>query len=153
VSEEPGGGLREAARVLLLDRAGRILLLQGLDPDVADSGTWWFTPGGGLEGTETATEAARREVREETGAVLTDLEGPVWERTSEFDFGGTRYHQHEVYFVARVEPFTLASDARTDLEVRALTDARWWSLAELLATSETVYPENLADLLRVALSG
>ena len=146
-------GVREAARVLLLDPAGRILLLQGLDPDDPHARTWWFTPGGGLEGDESPADAARREVHEETGAALGALEGPVWERTSKFDFGGTHYHQHEVYFVARVEPFALAPGARTALEVRALTDARWWSLEELEATAETVYPENLTDLLRTALSG
>jgi hypothetical protein len=29
-----------------------------------------------------------------------------------------------------------------------IDDHRWWSVAELDATAETVYPENLADLLR-----
>src|SRR4051812_26312689 len=134
-------GMREAARVLLIDPDGRILLLQGLDPDDPESGTWWFTPGGGLEGDELPADAARREVREETGAVLDGLVGPVWERTSTFDFSGIHYHQHERYFVARVEPFALSPAARTALEIRALTDARWWTLAELEATTETIYPE------------
>jgi 8-oxo-dGTP pyrophosphatase MutT (NUDIX family) len=146
-------GMREAARVLLLDPAGRILLLRGADPTDAGAGSWWFTPGGGLEGAEAPEEAARREVREETGAVLGDLAGPVWERTSAFDFAGTHYHQHERYFVARVEPFEVSPDARTELEVRALTGARWWSLGELEATAETVFPENLAALLRAVLTG
>jgi 8-oxo-dGTP pyrophosphatase MutT (NUDIX family) len=146
-------GMREAARVLLIDPDGRILLLQGLDPDDPGSGTWWFTPGGGLEGDESPADAARREVREETGAVLHELAGPVWERTTTFDFGGTHYRQHELYFVARVEPFALSPGARTALEVRALTDARWWTLAELEGTTDTVYPENLPDLLRSAQPG
>ena len=139
--------------MLLLDPDGRVLLLQGLDPDEPEAGSWWFTPGGGLEGDESPADAARREVREETGATLGELAGPVWERTSSFDFAGVHYDQHELYFVARVEPFALAPEARTALEVRALADARWWPLAELEATAETVYPENLADLLRAALDG
>ena len=144
-------GMREAARVLLVDAAGRVLLLEGLDPDDPYPRTWWFTPGGGIEGDESAAEAARREVREEVGADLTELEGPIWERTSTFDFGGTHYHQHEVYFVARVAPFEVSVADRTELEARALTGLRWWTLAELEATAETVYPENLTDLLRSAL--
>jgi 8-oxo-dGTP pyrophosphatase MutT (NUDIX family) len=144
-------GMREAARVLLIDADGRILLLEGLDPDDPHPRTWWFTPGGGIEGDETPAQAARREVREEVGAHLHELEGPVWERTSKFDFGGTHYHQHELYFVARIQPFAVSVADRTDLEARALTGLRWWTLAELEATAETVYPENLADLLRAAL--
>jgi 8-oxo-dGTP pyrophosphatase MutT (NUDIX family) len=153
VADHVTEGTREAARVLLLDPGGRILLLRGADPTDASAGSWWFTPGGGLEGAEAPEDAARREVREETGAILGELGGPVWERTSAFDFAGTHYHQHELYFVARVEPFEVSPDARTELEVRALTGARWWSLPELETTAETVFPENLADLLRRALGG
>lgn len=144
--------IREAARVLVLDPTGRVLLLEGLDPDDPAAGRWWLTPGGGVEGDETPADAARREVREETGAALGELDGPVSERFAEFDFGGTHYRQHEVYFVARAAPFVPSTDGRTDLETRALTDARWWSIEELEATAETVYPENLADLLRTLLT-
>lgn len=37
----------------------------------------WFLPGGGVQANETAKEAALREAREETGAVVDDL-GAVW---------------------------------------------------------------------------
>ena len=145
-------GWREAARVLLVDPAGRVLLLRGFDPMDPDAGDWWFTPGGGLEDGEAADSAARREVREETGAVLDGLEGPVWERRTEFVFEGERIRQHEVYFVARSAQFEVSPEARTEQEVRSLLEARWWSLDELRATTETVHPEHLADLLRTALS-
>ena len=40
-----------------------------------------------------------------------------------------------------------------DAEERLSIDAhRWWSVAELDATDETVYPEELADLLRRCLA-
>ncbi|WP_437584577.1 NUDIX hydrolase [Paramicrobacterium sp. CJ85] len=138
---------REAARVLLLDSTGRVLLLRGTDPEAPDAGSWWFTPGGGLEAGETAIEAAARELREETGLDATDLAGPVHERVASFRYVGVDYAQHEVFFIAHAEPFTVRDDARTLLEHRVLSDARWWSADELRSTAERVYPEYLADLL------
>ena len=57
---------RRAARVLLVDAAGRALLLHGGDP-VRPEQRWWFTPGGGLQAGETPAEGAARELLEETG--------------------------------------------------------------------------------------
>ena len=93
---------REAARVLLLDGADRVLLFHGCDPARPEAGWWWFTPGGGAEGGETPGADGRRELWEETGCGWRDLEGPVAERTAEFDFDGVAYRQHEHYFVARL---------------------------------------------------
>jgi len=48
---------RYAARVLLLDEAGRVLLFRGGDPHRPEAGTWWFTPCGGLDAGETVEDA------------------------------------------------------------------------------------------------
>ena len=68
---------RLAARVVLIDPAGRTLLFRGRDPGRPEAGTWWFPPGGEIEDGETPAEAARREVREETGVLLEDVGEPV----------------------------------------------------------------------------
>ena len=39
---------REAARVLLFDDTGRVLLAMGHDEDQPER-SWWFTIGGGIE--------------------------------------------------------------------------------------------------------
>ncbi|MBS4876204.1 MAG: NUDIX domain-containing protein, partial [Actinomyces sp.] len=56
---------REAARVLLFDDRGRVLLAKGHDEDQPER-FWWFTIGGGIEEGEDPRGAAVREVFEET---------------------------------------------------------------------------------------
>ena len=48
--------MRNAARVLLIDPGGRLLLVHGGDPADPSAGSWWFTPGGGMEPGESAEE-------------------------------------------------------------------------------------------------
>lgn len=149
----PRPELRNAARVLLLDPAGRVLLVQAGDLDDLAAGMWWFTPGGGVEPGEDARAAAIREAFEETGVRLAAeaVAGPVARRSSVFPFDGRLIEQREQFFVARVPAFAPTTAGWTDVERRTLTALRWWSLDALRTTLETVYPSNLADLVADAL--
>jgi 8-oxo-dGTP pyrophosphatase MutT (NUDIX family) len=138
---------RTAARVVLLDNAGRTLLFHGADPDRPELGTWWFTPGGGLDPGEDLETAARREVLEETGFGVAELGPPVLQRVAEFTFEGQRYVQDETFFLVRVPTFDVDDSRWTDIERRSVLDYRWWTVEELLTTSQTVYPAELHTLL------
>jgi 8-oxo-dGTP pyrophosphatase MutT (NUDIX family) len=145
---------RRAARVVLV-ADGRVLLQHGFDPGRPEDGTWWLTPGGGLNDGESIEDAALREVFEETGLPLSPEQlGPVIAtRVCIFPFEGRRYHQSESFFAVNVEPFTPQHHGWDEVEQRALLDHRWWSFDELRATDEAVYPRELADLVEAILEG
>ena len=146
---------RVAARVLLLDAQQRVLLFRGVDPDSPERGTWWLTPGGGLDPGETAAQGAARELFEETGLRLDPaaLGEPVHERVAEFVFDGQAYRQSEQFFLARVDAHDVDTAGFTPLEVEAMLEHRWWTAEELRTTDAVVYPQALAQVLARAAGG
>ncbi|WP_406455327.1 NUDIX hydrolase [Streptomyces sp. NBC_00876] len=142
--------VRKVARLVLLDPDDRILLMHGFEPEDPAS-TWWFTPGGGLEGDETREQAALRELAEETGITEVELGPLLWQRMCSFPFDGRRWEQDEWYFLARTARTTTDTSGQTGLERRSVSGLRWWTSAELSVARETVYPTRLAGLLRTLL--
>ncbi|MFE2693711.1 NUDIX hydrolase [Streptomyces mirabilis] len=140
--------LREAARVIALDNDQRVLLLR-----YDENGGFWATPGGSLEDGEDHATAALRELHEELGAdeKAVDLGVQLAERSKDHLVGGHEVRQVERYFLAHIAPadVDLAQATQPD-NIRA---HRWWTLAELRATSETVYPLGLADLIAAVADG
>lgn len=142
---------RVAARVLLLDGAGRVLLFEGRDlSDPTDTVRYWFTPGGAVEDGESLIQAARRELAEETGHTGLDIRGPFDRREVDFVDHGRPCHQVEHVFAARVDDTRLDTGAWTDLERRATTAWRWWSVDELDGAGVVYFPQNLAELVALA---
>ncbi|MFY1619825.1 NUDIX hydrolase [Micromonospora sp. WMMD736] len=139
---------RRAARVLLVDAAGRILLFHGFDPARPEH-HYWFTPGGGLDGGESPASGAVRELAEETGLRVdpAELGEPVWSDATEFPFDGDWYRQEQDFFLLRVPSWQVDTVGFTDVEQRSIADHRWWRPAELAASGERYYPPELPDLL------
>jgi 8-oxo-dGTP pyrophosphatase MutT (NUDIX family) len=152
VSDEPtvssGRRDRRAARVLLVDDEGALLLLRGCDPARPEAGTWWFTPGGGIDAGETAEAAARREVLEETGFGIGSVGPVVYERVAKFWFEGVDYRQSEQFFAVRCARFAIDDAGWSEVERRSLLGHRWWTHDELATTDATLHPPELARILR-----
>jgi 8-oxo-dGTP pyrophosphatase MutT (NUDIX family) len=139
---------RRAARVLVVDAAGRVLMLHGIDP--ADpSDRYWITVGGGLEDGESYVEGAVRELAEEIGLrVPADRLGePVWHEVVEFPFNGQNFRQEQVFFLLRVSSWRVDPSGFDEIERAAIDGYRWLAPADLAGTSDPYYPAVLPDLL------
>ena len=138
--------VRATARVIVLDDRDRMLLMRGHDPAKPERGAWWFTVGGGIDPGETPEQAARRELREETGLVIDELGPVVHQDHVEFELDGIQFEQSQVFFRIRTPGFEPDPAGWDDFEVRTISGFRWWTAEELRATSDELHPAVLPEL-------
>lgn len=150
---------RKTVRLLLLDPADRLLLIRMHDPDVGDAAgrvlrdAYWVTIGGESEHGEDIAATARREVLEETGLTNVLLGPPVWTTEHVLCVHGKNRLMQETFLLARTGATSLNRDGWTELERQVIRDMRWWSLAELQATTETIFPTSLVHHLPGLIAG
>jgi 8-oxo-dGTP pyrophosphatase MutT (NUDIX family) len=146
---------RRSARVLVLDAADRLLLIRSaLVPGKPEHGYAWFTPGGEVEASEDLASAAARELREETGlhAMPGDLMLVAY-TTGQADLGWASGLIRDDFFLLRVVAHQVDPAGMTAFERTHYHGHRWWTQAELAASSETIHPNNLAGLAAELIAG
>jgi 8-oxo-dGTP pyrophosphatase MutT (NUDIX family) len=139
--------LRRAGRVIVLDPEGRVLLFRY--DEGPPNGRHWCTPGGGLDDGEDYPAGARRELAEETGWTDVRIGAEVFEQVRIMEYADAIVRQHERFFLARVQAGRRGLGEVADMHVSdGIAAWHWWTLAELDATDETIWPPDLADLIR-----
>lgn len=135
---------RPAARLLLIDPEDRLLLFRFAADDRAP---FWCTAGGAVDPGESYEQAARRELREETGFDL-DPGAQVAQRVVDFtSLEGQDVTGDERYFLIRTPHAEIATHGHTELERRVMQSWRWFTRAELLAWPERIFPEDVVEML------
>lgn len=145
---------RQAARVVALDRQGRIFLINASDPGDPSKPPWWELPGGGIDGWESSERTVTRELWEEAGIEGAHVGPVIWTQHVTFTFAGYYFDQDEVIHVAWCEDTTSRGPGHLELfEAMAFRGSRWWTLEELQASEDPTLPPRLRELLPPIIAG
>ena len=147
-------------RIILINPQNKILLLQAHHepaPNLDDryKEPYWFTPGGRYEDGESELEAAKRELYEETGLQNDDVTfGPVvWTGEIDLVIYDQPTHLKNKFIVAHTTKSEITFENFTEEEKTVIKNHRWFSLDDILTSSETIYPEILHEILPPILAG
>ncbi len=139
---------RPSSRLIVLNPDNCVLLFHFVFNEGALVGqSFWATPGGALDHGESYKDAARRELVEETG-IVAEIGEEITQREAVFlTPDGEQVTADERYFLVHVANDAINEDGQEPLEANFMKEYRWWPLTELQGTLETVYPEDIVQLV------
>jgi len=144
---------RPTVRVILLSPARRLLLLHFVDNITAGPRSFWATVGGEIEEAENLATAAVREIAEETGMIDVTLGPMIWRHDHVLTVAGEPLLFRERYVLAYATHEDISTAGFTAIEREVVHDMRWWSLDEIAATHEPIFPVGIAALLPDIIAG
>lgn len=146
--------IRKCARAIVVNDLNEVLMIKHKDtipanpltPDILE---YWVPPGGGVDEHESFVEAAIRELSEETGIELQNMQSLILERSVDLHYRNELVTQREQFFLSRISgtpaiPFFDSNEG--------IVDARWWPLEEIKKSEEIFFPAGLYTLLKNVLT-
>ncbi|WHH57118.1 NUDIX hydrolase [Petroclostridium sp. X23] len=137
---------RVRAAAIILNDNKELLMVHHRHPKTGEE--WLTLPGGGLEGSESATEAIIREVKEECRIDCTP-EKLVYVR--EFLDFESQVHHVELFFTAHVENFEIQKGIDPEFEEQFIINVEFLSQNKIKEVETAVFPEVLRDTFWVDL--
>lgn len=151
---------RKSIRFLLFNSQNQLLLIRVVDPsttgiDKKSRDAFWCTPGGSMEPNETVEETIARELFEETGLSINDVQvGPfVWYGKHRMIIRGQETEMNEQFIVLHTVKNELSTANFTDEEKEVITNLTWLSYEEILNHHEVIFPVILRSHLPDIISG
>jgi 8-oxo-dGTP pyrophosphatase MutT (NUDIX family) len=145
---------RDTARVLPVDREGRVLLQLGREPHRRGD-RFWLTIGGGAERRETLAEAGAREMREEAGIDVDPaaLGEPIGTTVIDYLlFGLLPVTQRQTYFAVAVDDVAVSFEHQSLIERLTIERHAWLSADELELRPERLVDHEMPRLMRLAVT-
>jgi 8-oxo-dGTP pyrophosphatase MutT (NUDIX family) len=144
---------RSTARVLPVDRDGRVLLQLG--HEFHRSVWFWLTIGGGTERGESLAEAGAREMLEEAGVEVDprELGQPIGTTVVHYPvFGLLPVIQYQTYFALAVDALEVSNAHQSLIERLTIQRYEWLSADELEARPEHIGDPELPRMIRTAVA-